>query len=228
MANSSIHHVEIGITGGYKTVEKFLSEYPFQLIGRRCGEAVTQWIVCNSNKLLRFVFTDIHCLERINDDPYSVYWKYYRTKNEPENGCYNDIISKSEPFKNNSLLDNSVFNVALEVQNVQSLSQKMALNGVEILKEFKSISDNHGHVDVCVVKSVVGNVMHTLINSENYHGIFLPGFLPICEPNQGLKIDDVNISHIDHITFACEVGASSSIIQWYETNFCMKRFFLNR
>ena len=118
----------------------------------------------------------------------------------------------------------SVFNVCFEVSNLEKI-----LKNVEkdfIIKESYVIEDENGAVRMAVIKSKCPNVIHTLLEKRDYDG-FLPGFHPILdEPKAERK--SYLLDFLDHITYVCHAGDSSSIISWYEKIFQMKRFLANR
>lgn len=131
----------------------------------------------------------------------------------------------------------SVVNVALRVKDVDATLERLVVQGVHILQAVQTLSDASGYVRLCTVKSCVGNVVHTLVDDSNYAGAFLPGFQSVDSVEQILvdssdpkchEISRGDITHVDHIAFACQVGSSASIMHWYERCFGMKRFFINR
>jgi 4-hydroxyphenylpyruvate dioxygenase-like putative hemolysin len=66
-----------------------------------------------------------------------------------------------------------------------------------------------------------------LIDTSQYSGSSLPGFIPvlsseISESHQRL------ISGIDHIAFAMQKNSAFASVIWYEKVFGMKRFILNQ
>jgi 4-hydroxyphenylpyruvate dioxygenase-like putative hemolysin len=66
-----------------------------------------------------------------------------------------------------------------------------------------------------------------LIDTSQYSGCCLPGFLPVTiseqqESNQSL------VNNIDHIAFAMPQHSALSTIVWYEKVFGMKQFIVNQ
>ncbi|OWF50988.1 4-hydroxyphenylpyruvate dioxygenase-like protein [Mizuhopecten yessoensis] len=123
----------------------------------------------------------------------------------------------------------TVNNVALKVKNVGSCLQRLKARGATVLKQETTIKDDLGEIDLAIVKSCVGNVIHTLLNCDRYSGAFLPHFDIVHQTDVCREADDktVNLTHFDHVTFACEVGTSSTVLQWYEECLGLKRFFMN-
>ena len=220
MNKKSVHHVEIFAAEGFVTVQKFISIYPFQLVAERNGVGVKQWLVCcSSTEIIRFVFTQIDNPDEVVKDTYSVQWWKY----EQEQSISEDLSIKQRSVS-------SVFNISLEINDVKSFYTRLSHRGLKLLKDVQSVDDENGYVQFFVVKSIVGNVTHTIIDSRNYHGLFLPGFSPVSSSllSHEHHNRENRISHFDHFTFACHVGDSGKIIDWYENNFKMKRLFINR
>ena len=84
-------------------------------------------------------------------------------------------------------------------------------------------------------------MVHTLLNASGYNGVFLPGFdvfdskmaLPKTpcyatdSSNSRTIIKDRILTHFDHITFACPLGTSQTVMKWYEKCFGFTRFSIN-
>ncbi|XP_064629910.1 4-hydroxyphenylpyruvate dioxygenase-like protein [Lineus longissimus] len=132
----------------------------------------------------------------------------------------------------------SVFNVALEVNNVADCVKRVSDNGGEIIRLPRTVRDDDGHVTYATIKSCVGNVLHTLIDSSNYRGVFLPGFSSVnCDQdlpfvNQAENCDDNKVTSpfqgIDHVAFALNRGYSRDVMKWYNKVFGMEKFKINR
>ena len=125
----------------------------------------------------------------------------------------------------------TVFNVAFEVNDVHHVLSVLKRHSGKILQEPKTLEDGDGEVDSLVVQTPIGNVAHTLLNTSRYAGVFLPGFA-----NQNIAPDstrtsnglhDLNLSHFDHITFACPQGTSKTFMDWYSRCFGFSRFQIN-
>ncbi|XP_014679902.1 PREDICTED: 4-hydroxyphenylpyruvate dioxygenase-like protein [Priapulus caudatus] len=125
--------------------------------------------------------------------------------------------------------NNSVFNVCFNVQSVKEIVNRVSkFSGKHSLLQLPtSLSDSDGVVEYAVVYTGIGNIIHTLIDTSKYYGVFLPCFLNIESndlthgslPGQSL--------YFDHVTYACHAGSSHSIMTWYESCFGLKRFFIN-
>jgi len=133
----------------------------------------------------------------------------------------------------------TVFNVALEVKDVREAVDIVERNNGKIIREPEKLSDSNGEVESAVIQTPVGNVVHTLLNASGYNGVFLPGFhdkMALRETpsyvtetstdpsKQQTVLNDRILTHFDHITFACPLGTSQAIMDWYEKCFGFTRF----
>ncbi|CAH8853895.1 unnamed protein product [Trichobilharzia szidati] len=130
------------------------------------------------------------------------------------------------------------FDIALEVDNVFEVCERASQlsGGEDVLLEPTTYTDYHGKVIIGVIKSCVGNLLHTVIDSSHYKGLFLPGYtLPelgeytdlqkiLYKPRQNSKL---SVKYIDHIALVGECGYSDYFIRWYEAVFGTKRMFVN-
>ena len=135
----------------------------------------------------------------------------------------------------------TVYNVALEVKDVKQVVDIVERNSGKIIRRPETFADRNGVVESAVIQTPVGNVVHTLLNASSYNGVFLPGFhesdnykmalpervdyvTPSNSTNKNSVIGDRLLTHFDHITFACPLGTSPSIMKWYERCFGFSRF----
>lgn len=120
-------------------------------------------------------------------------------------------------------------NVCFEVEDVVRSFASLCDQGCEFLVPPTVLRDDKGCVTYSVVKSIVGNVCHTLIDRTKYEGNFLPGFDDI-EHVSNNEMDNGSccpITHFDHITYACPRKSTPEIMQWYERSFGFQRFFID-
>ncbi|XP_060065559.1 4-hydroxyphenylpyruvate dioxygenase-like protein [Ylistrum balloti] len=231
MEADCVHHIEILTRDGEAVTREFVSKYNFVLFAKRSCSLANQWVLKSRNVI--FVVTQSKLLNHASqnnkktcdfistDDFYVVSteleYKGTQTKENGSSKIYDEI--------------DTVNNVALKVKNVGSCLQRLKACGATILKKETKIVDNFGEVDLAIVKSCVGNVIHTLLNCDKYKGAFLPYFDTVPTKDVHLiekaESETVNLTHFDHVTFACEVGTSSAVLQWYEDCLGLTRFFMN-
>ena len=200
---NALHHVEMCVGNGKKIVSYFTESLGFSLRAWRDTTLSQQWVL-GSHKSI-FLVT------------------------ERKNGQLSSSTKVLPPFSQFCCPDqtshrvDSVFNVALEVKDLDYITNKMRGLGAKLFQPVTEIKDNHGIVRFSVVGSCCGNIIHTLLDKSKYTGPFLPTFHSI-ESQQTFK---EMITHIDHITYVCHPGKSSEIIQWYQDCLGMKRFKVN-
>ncbi|XP_053325867.1 4-hydroxyphenylpyruvate dioxygenase-like protein [Spea bombifrons] len=117
-------------------------------------------------------------------------------------------------------------NVSFEVEDVPGFCQWLIGNGCRVLVPPKELHDDYGSVTFCVIKSVLGNVQHTLIDRTRYRDGFLPGFQTLDVVND--LAAHSNMTHVDHVTYACPRGTTPHVIKWYERCFGYKHFPLRQ
>ena len=84
-----------------------------------------------------------------------------------------------------------------------------------------------GRVDCAVVTSPCENVLHTLVNTKHYRGVFLPGFTPVTAPSPSPSQLGPGLTQLDHLTYVCRAGQSKEILQWYSNTCGMETFSIN-
>lgn len=117
-------------------------------------------------------------------------------------------------------------NVCFEVEDVPGLCERLRGRGCSVPVPPTEVSDDGGSVTYGVVRSVVGNISHTLLDRSRYRGPFLPGF----QPMQGAPHeagDGVEITNFDHITYVCPRGGARAALDWYQRCFGFQRFLLS-
>ena len=106
-------------------------------------------------------------------------------------------------------------NVVFRVPELQAAYEKASRAGARVVKQPAIQSDSFGSIKSCVIISPFTNVTHTLVDTVNYGGVYLPGYAP-CIIDSSETSSTGGISFIDHITYACNIGDSERIIRWYE------------
>ncbi len=248
-----IHHVQLCTKDGAKFVQKFVQNANFKLFAERTTDSIRQWAIRGGSAV--FVINEPVIS---NDLPQELSIEN-RHKLKLTSSCSkltsdgtNRLGLDSSNKLSKSILHNrhipplcfssnknrdieTVFNVSFEVPNVEQSVERAQRNGAKILCEPTEVHDDSGRVVVASVQSCIGNVVHMLLNTAEYHGVFLPGFKGV-KSHLNLQNSYENFSaktkglltHLDHVTFAANKGDSSHILEWYEKCFGMKRFKLSR
>ncbi|KAL3864295.1 hypothetical protein ACJMK2_005989 [Sinanodonta woodiana] len=216
MKKLSIHHIEIGVQNGEECHKKLARQYGLSLVATRENDFLKQWVLKSGTAtILLTQLTGGTGSQSLEKDPYYVPSNLFSSCKYPRGTI------ESTP----NVVD-TVYNIAFDVRNIDSCLNRLAKADATLLKPVKILEDSDGKVKIATVKSCVGNVVHTLVESDGYMGTFLPGFT-----SENAATDCVNsdmISHFDHVTFACNCGDSVDVQNWYEKSFGMRRFFINR
>ncbi|XP_042192684.1 4-hydroxyphenylpyruvate dioxygenase-like protein [Callorhinchus milii] len=131
-------------------------------------------------------------------------------------------------------------NVCFEVRRVEEAARRLSGLGCRVLVPPRRVEGEGGlgPVTYTVLRSALGNVCHTLVDRSAYSGDFLPGFSPEPRgpgpgPGEGEGGEagpgpGVSVSHLDHITYACDRGDTGRVLGWYRRCFGFERFPLCR
>lgn len=118
-------------------------------------------------------------------------------------------------------------NICFEVDDVPGISRNLQEKGCKILIPPSTEADENGFVTYSVVRSIVGNVSHTLLDRSQYGGPFLPGFYEVEVALKKCQKEKETV-HFDHITYACPQGSSQAVLDWYKNCFGFERFFIHQ
>ena len=69
-------------------------------------------------------------------------------------------------------------------------------------------------MQLSVVSSPCDNIIHSLVNTSDYSGSFLPGFTMTDDDSAGEEED--LLADIDHVTYVCREGESLKILAFYK------------
>lgn len=210
MEECCVHHIEFGVRNGDEYVRKFIQHYKFALAAKRYTNLLKQWLLKSGTATV--LLTQQCSTDGTSyNDKYCVGWAA-EDQNDGTTGYHSDV--------------DSVYNVALKVKDLAKVLEKLSRSDVRVLKPAARYTDDHGSVNLAVVKSCLGNVIHTLIDDSKYNGVFLPDFI-VENDYCGTRSGEL-VSHFDHVTFACECGDSGRVLDWYSQHFGMRRFLINR
>lgn len=227
---SRLHHISLHVSNAEKIANDLVKKFKFNLFATRLtdtsrqlalrkgaavfvvNEGPTQNSVRWNEDLQDLTVGCLHDPRRFNAGKYS---QYNSSK------CLYDVSPRYSV--------DTVSNVCFEVDDVERSFSALRQLGCKFLVPPTTVEDESGLVTFSVVKSVVGNVCHTLIDRTKYEGIFLPGF-DATEKDCTLEDEDMScpITHFDHITYACPRKTTHQVMRWYEKLFGFQRFFIDR
>ncbi|XP_061561406.1 4-hydroxyphenylpyruvate dioxygenase-like protein [Phycodurus eques] len=196
-----LHHVSLHVSNVDKLANDFISKFKFNLFATRRTERTRQLVFRTGTAV--FVVN-----ERAN-----------RGEPQPADaGCLYDI-PPCYPV-------DTACNVCFEVDDVRGSFEALRRLGCSFPVPPTTVRDPRGRVTYTVLRSVVGNVCHTLIDKSDYRGSFLPGF-QVTEAEGGQAQAVTHVDHVDHITYACPTGTSREVLRWYQQLFGFQRFFMH-
>ncbi|KAE8609940.1 hypothetical protein XENTR_v10011955 [Xenopus tropicalis] len=192
-----LSHVTFQASNALKLIEEFVTKYKFHPFAARGLDGGSSCQVALRNGGVVFMVNEN--TQKTHENPVMLY-----------------DIPLPIPF-----LDTAC-NVSFEVEDVPGLYRHLVDEGCQLLLPPTELHDDFGSVTYCIVKSVVGNVSHTLIDRRHYKASFLPGFKYL--KNNTNNLSSGNLTHVDHIAYACPFGTSPSILEWYRRCFGFQHF----
>nr|XP_057942288.1 4-hydroxyphenylpyruvate dioxygenase-like protein [Doryrhamphus excisus] len=207
-----MHHVSLHVSNVDKITNDLVSKFKFHLIATRLTDRSRQLAFRTGSVI--FIINERGrnqssgnpaVLE--DDDALS-----------QQTGCLYDI-SPEYPL-------DTACNVCLEVEDVHGWFHALQRLGCSFLVPPTAVRDQQGQVTYAVLKSVLGNLCHTLIDKTKYKGSFLPGF-NLVDENPGTSGDDGLVTHMDHIALACPIGMSPQVMSWYGQVLGFQKYFIN-
>lgn len=221
-----LHHVSINVSNAEKVTGDLVSKFKFSLFATRLTDGAKQLAVRKGAAV--FVVTERPGRAGVGMNENGLHARAPRPPHvgtTPHNagepsGCLYDVSAR-HPV-------DTVNNVCFEVDDVQRSSRALRHLGCDFLVPPTTVHDRCGYVTYSVVKSIVGNVCHTLIDRTKYKGSFLPGFEGVGGDFRPPDADtSCPITHFDHITYVCHRKTTRQVMRWYEKLFGFQRFFID-
>ncbi|UJR21201.1 hypothetical protein I4U23_024298 [Adineta vaga] len=209
---NGFHHIELHTEHPDRLLDLFTRTYNFQLIAKRTTSNYSQWFLKSYDCQLLISSVSNYYLDDIiihNGEDYDILTTI----------LHNDVTRKFIANRE------TVFNVALHVKSVQSILDNNA--NVQVLVPRRQAIDKYGIIEYACIKSCIGNVIHTLIDTSKYLGDVLPGF-ELLSLSREQDSNQLLINGIDHVAFAMPKQSALSSIHWYEKVLGMKRCTVNR
>ncbi|GMR40931.1 hypothetical protein PMAYCL1PPCAC_11126, partial [Pristionchus mayeri] len=118
-----------------------------------------------------------------------------------------------------------VKDVSFEVDDVERVLETARKAGAKIVKEVTVESDDDGSVKYAIVQTY-GDTTHTLIERNNYKGLFLPGYKAHTQPADFFKtLPHVGLNFLDHCVGNQPDLQMESAVEWYEKALTFHRFW---
>jgi len=201
-----IHHIQWCVTDKEKSMKTMMEGYQFRVVAMRDGQ--NQEVVLQSGDVAFLISQRTASTQPDSGDGYPWLRCSCRTQT-----CHE--------------ID-SVFNMCLEVGDVDKTFSNMVSNGSEVLHPPTTITTPDGFIRYAVVTSPCDNVIHSLVNTQSYHGVFLPGFsAPVMESRE-LTTNPSLFTQIDHVALVTSERDSGRILEWYRKCCGMERFLISK
>lgn len=105
-----------------------------------------------------------------------------------------------------------VKDIAFWVDDARSAYAAAMERGAVSAGEPRVLSDEHGEIVIAAIRTY-GDTIHSIVERRNYHGLFLPGFLP---RTAGFAAVGTGLKYIDHCVGNVELGKMNSWVSFYE------------
>lgn len=125
-------------------------------------------------------------------------------------------LSKEHPESQRLITHgDGVMDIALEVPDVQQAFEATVARGAKPVRPPEVLTDEFGEYH-CATIHAYGDTTHTLINRDQYQGVFAPGFRPIDPDRYSPKTaSPVGLAAIDHIVGNVEEGKMNEWVDYY-------------
>lgn len=107
-----------------------------------------------------------------------------------------------------------VRSIALAVPDAKAAFFEVRQRGARIVQDPLELRDEYGTVRTFAL-GTCGETIHTLVERDQYNGIFLPGFTATTVPDR--MAYDSGIDRVHQVTLSPPIGSSDSCLRSYET-----------
>ncbi|XP_023269145.1 4-hydroxyphenylpyruvate dioxygenase-like protein [Seriola lalandi dorsalis] len=226
---SRLHHISLHVSNVEKITNDLVSKFKFNLFATRLTERSRQLAFRKGAAVFVVNERPNQSSVKMNGELLGITDKHSPDTHRVNSGKCNQENSTKCLFDVSPHYSvDTVSNVCFEVEDVERSFKALRHLGCNFLVPPTTVQDEGGLVTYLVVKSIVGNVCHTLIDRTKYEGNFLPGF-DVVEKNSSSEEEDRScpVTHFDHITYACPRKTTHQVMRWYEQLFGFQRFFID-
>ncbi|MCU1262059.1 MAG: 4-hydroxyphenylpyruvate dioxygenase, partial [Bryobacterales bacterium] len=114
-----------------------------------------------------------------------------------------------------------VRDVALWVDDAEAAWRETTNRGARSVRRPETQKDEHGEVPLSAI-ATYGDTIHTFVERANYHGAFLPGFVPV-EGND-IVSRPVGLKYVDHMVGNVGWGEMNRWVEFYSHVMGFKMF----
>jgi 4-hydroxyphenylpyruvate dioxygenase len=102
--------------------------------------------------------------------------------------------------------------LALWVDDAEQAYTTALQRGASSAHPLQTLEDEHGIVRTASILTY-GDTIHTFVERKNYHGVFMPGFIP---RNSEFKTKPIGLKYVDHCVGNVELGMMNKWVQFYQ------------
>jgi len=104
-----------------------------------------------------------------------------------------------------------VRDIALWVDDARDAYARAVERGASSVQEPTVARDEHGEI-VTAAFRIYGETIHSLVERRNYHGLFMPGYVPVTPHYEPV---DVGLKYVDHCVGNVELGKMNHWVEFY-------------
>ena len=105
-----------------------------------------------------------------------------------------------------------VRDIALWVDDADAAFRQTTGRGAGEIREPETLSDENGEVRISAI-ATYGDTIHSFVERRNYHGVFMPGFVPVDQPDSIAR--PVGLKYIDHMVGNVGWGEMNTWVDFY-------------
>lgn len=105
-----------------------------------------------------------------------------------------------------------VRDIALWVDDADAAFRATTGRGAGEVREPETLRDEHGEVRISAI-ATYGDTIHSFVERRNYGGVFLPGFVPVDQPD--IIARPVGLKYIDHMVGNVGWGEMNTWVDFY-------------
>ncbi|XP_062858815.1 4-hydroxyphenylpyruvate dioxygenase-like protein [Trichomycterus rosablanca] len=218
---SRLHHISLHVSNVEKIAHDLVNKFQFDLFAARLCADVRQLAFRKGSAV--FVVS-----ERAAEQQQ----QHRRHRGHPDGTLHGDDVTAGYLYDVRPRYPvDSACNVCFQVEDVARSAASLRSDGCDLLVPPTRVQDDGGVVTYSVVRSVLGNVCHTLLDTSRHRGPFLPGFHEVEDERATRSAGPgarCSVTHFDHITYACPTRNTAEVMRWYERKFGFQRFFISR
>ncbi len=146
---------------------------------------------------------------------------YVLRQNEINLVITSPLVSNTEISLHIEKHGDGVKDIAFNVDNTKEAYEYSIKSGAKSVLKPKMIEDTNGYVNIASIETF-GDTIHSFIESSNYHGIFLPGYIKY---KNSQNPSSTGLLNIDHVVGNQPKGEMINVCRFYEKIFGWRRFW---